>query len=315
LRDIFESLDTLVQTHIGELEKDVLSNPTTWKDFIDHEAFKAADIPFPPTNSPNATSARRAAVLCICTWALELHIFQSSHLVDKSNQLSDILDELADDDPEREAYTRSILLRLQHDRLQDSSYARVDIAVDAVSKCTRTMIPDTSKQATFDASLKNIFMTACKLWREVQGMKPKMAASTYESDTEDWELVPLRRQPSGKKSDQVPNGNARVNGDNSSKSKKPNAPKPGEIPNPIMIVLWPAFQITENKQTKTFMKGYAVTESELTATRDELSKAQEVRRANRLNIRTANPKRRLSVSHSNGQTNGGEPFLDQGGSG
>lgn len=315
MRDIFESLDTLVQTYIGDLDKDVLSDSTTWKNFIEHDAFKAADIPFPPTNSANAKSTRRAAVLCICTWALELHIFQSSHLVDKSNQLSEILDELADDEPERAAYTRSILLRLQHDRLRDSSYARADIAVEAVSKCTKIMIPDTSKQATFDASLKNIFMAACKLWREVQGMKPKMAASTYESETEDWELVPLRRQPNGKKSDQLPNGNVRVNGDTGSKSKKPNAPKPGAVPDPIMIVLWPAFQITENKHTETFMKGYAVTESELTATRDELSKAQEARRANRLNYRTANPKRRLSVSQSNGQTNGGEPFLDQGGSG
>lgn len=272
-------------------------------------------MPFPPTNSANAKSTRRAAVLCICTWALELHIFQSSHLVDESNQLSEMLDHLADDEPERAAYTRSILLRLQHDRLGDSLYARVDIAVEAVCQYTKIMIPDPSKETTFNASLKNIFMTACKLWREVQGMKPKMAASTDESDPESWELVPLRRQPNVKKSDQLPNGNVRVNGDNGSKSKKPNAPKPGAAPDPIMIVLWPAFEVTENKHTQIFMKGYAIAESELTATRDEFSKAQEARRQARGNIRAANQKRRLSVSHSNGQTNGGEPFLDQGESG
>lgn len=310
MQAIFDSLDKLVQTSVGDV-KDVALNQTGWKDFVNHKAFKEADIPWPPTNTPDAKSVRRAGVLCICAWALELHIFQSCHLVDNDNQLSEILDELADENPDSEPHIRSILLRLQQERKTDSPYTRVDLASEAVSTYIRPLMADAEVQAVFNSSLKNIFMDACKLWREVQKLKPKITASMDESDGEDWALVSLRRPLNTKKLTQTPNGNSRVDGDATNKSsKKPSAIKVNVVPEDIMIVLWPAFLITENGKTKTLMKGYAVSEPELAAARAE---AHASRRAARQNNRMVNPRRRSSISQSNGKANDGPPFLSQGG--
>lgn len=249
---------------------------------------------------------RRAAVLWLCAWALDFYIFQTSHLVNDSNGLSEVLDELADEDSERAVYIRSILLRLQQDKA-DSQPPRVNLAIDAVSQYTKDLIADASSQAVFDSTLKNIFMKACKLWGFVQSMEPKITASTDGTENDEWTLV------SPKMLDQNSNDHSRVNGDTTNKSlKKSNAPKDGATADAIMIILWPAFVITEDGNTSTIVKGYAISDSDLEAARKEESKAQAQRRLNRLNSRNANPRRRASTSQSIEQTNGGQPFLSQG---
>lgn len=290
-----------------------------WKEFVKHEAFAGADLPWPPTNSANAKGMRRAGILCICAWALELHIFQSSHLVVGDNQLSQILDELAVKDPDREAYFRSILLRLQQDRGAEASAKRIDLAVEAVVECAHSLVADANDgRVVFETTLRNIFTEASRVWRHIQILRPKITASVLENTAHAWTLVPLVKGLTStaavKKPNQTPNGNSRADGDAGSKVlKKPAGGKVNAGSQDIMIALWPAILITDKEETKVLIEGYAVSEAELKVAREEESKAQESRRAARQNTRMVGPGRRLSASHSTSEkSNGGPSFLSQG---
>ena len=267
---------------------------------------------------------RRAALLSICADTLERHIFQSSHLLDSNDQLSEFLDEVAKREPEREAQIRSLLLPVQHEKLKgepEFQYARVDLAMVDVITCVRPLLT-IDKLAVFKSALGQIFVDACELWRRVQELKDKITPLMDLDDVAHWTLVSPKRLPTSKKPNQATNGNVRTAGDTSKTAKQPQANKTKIVKEDIEIVLWPAFIISENEESKLFMKGYAILDSELTDARKEQIEAQMqgLRRTARQNNRST--RRRPSVTQVQHTTtvgqvenNGRRAFLSEGGGG
>jgi hypothetical protein len=299
-----------------------MAQPENWTAILEHYTVKNI-VPLSPTNTANAKDMRRAALLTICAVALEEHVLQSSHLLrpDKQptqpdqpkqpnqlNQLSQILDEIEEDEPEREAFIRSVLLPVQAKRLTadpELQYACVELALDAVLECVSPLLTP-EKKTVFEAALGKIFVEACELWRHVQGLENKIVPvmEVHDDDIEDWILVPAKNESPAKKSSQTPNGIVRNGGEVPKAAKQPQANKIKVSKEDIEVLLWPAFTISEGEKRILLMKGYAIHTSELAPAKEESIKAQlqGSRRAARQNSRST--RRRSSVSQASKPTVG-----------
>lgn len=299
-----------MQKYFEKLDESVLVEQNCWTKILQHDSVKDV-IPLPMTNTENGRGMRHAALLSICAVALERYIFQSSHLCDTDNQLSEILDNLADEDPEREAHIRSVLLPIQP--VGEGSYHRVDVAFKAISDCALPLL-STVEHASFQSSLRGILVNACELWRRVQELDTKIMPLIEVVDVEDWTLIPLKHLASSKKSDPAVNGNKRSPSDASKSSKQSPASKAKIVVRDIRIVLWPAFVIIEDGDLLLLAKGNAVLTWETKEAQEEVFQARITgpRRQARQNTRGA-AKRKPSVTRSEKPTSDQRLFLSEGG--
>ncbi|ETS75873.1 hypothetical protein PFICI_12817 [Pestalotiopsis fici W106-1] len=146
-------------------------------------------IPLPLSNTREAKKMRTAAVLAILAWALAQYVFQPTYLL-QCNELCDLLGGLADDDPVRENYLRSVLLPVLPSRQKANGKRRIEQVVLEVFTAVSPVLP-ASRHDEIRTSLETICKQICGQWMRLQLLDEKIEPSFDAYDEEDWRLLLL----------------------------------------------------------------------------------------------------------------------------
>ncbi|KAI0127205.1 hypothetical protein BJ170DRAFT_595083 [Xylariales sp. AK1849] len=166
----------------------VASSSAHWAKIRNHNRVNRI-IPLPLSNSPEAKQMRIAAILAILAWSFARYIFQPSYLL-QCNELSDLLSGLADDEPARETYLRSVLLPVLPSKQKANGKKRIEQVVLDVFACVKPVLAE-GKQAALRVSLENMCKQVCGQWMRLQLLEEKIEPSFDAYDDEDWKLLQL----------------------------------------------------------------------------------------------------------------------------
>lgn len=175
----------------ADLEEKVFVTPasgTIWAKIRNHGRVNRI-IPLPLSNTREAKQMRICAVLAIVAWSLAQYIFQPTYLL-QCNELSDLLAGLADDDPVREHYLRSVLLPVSPSKQKSNGKKRIEQVVVEVFASVSPVLPN-SKHDEFRSSLETMCKQICGQWMRLQLLEEKIEPSFDAYDDEDWKLLQL----------------------------------------------------------------------------------------------------------------------------
>lgn len=155
-------------------------------------------IPCLNSNTSEAKCMRIAAALRTAADALERYIFQPTYLLE-NNDLCEILSDLAEEDPSREAHIRAVLQPIQPS--SDSVTNRIRKCVEEIDVCIRPMVLD-GKQREFRVALSEACEQVHRDWARLQKHKGRIEVSFDANSAEKWNLLTgyilkdLRKAPS-----------------------------------------------------------------------------------------------------------------------
>ena len=137
-------------------------------------------MPLPQTNSVLAKALRCVVVLAYISRLLTTEIFRVSHLVDGDKALRDEFGCLAQENPRKESFLRSLLISLD-----DKKGRRTHIrwATQQIYKQVRDLL-EFSVAETFRADLESIFEHAAHIWRRLQASNRHYVAELDVTDDE-----------------------------------------------------------------------------------------------------------------------------------
>ncbi|KAF2995913.1 hypothetical protein E8E14_002031 [Neopestalotiopsis sp. 37M] len=146
------------------------------------KAAKALSIgPMLNSNSSDAKYMRIALAMLVAAQALEEHIFQATYLLE-DNSLCQILSQMAENDPVREAHVRALLLPIepQNGLIQE----RLDRCVKQIKSVVSVMVADSQKEK-FSEDLKHTCAQICTQWTDLQKLKGRITLELEEPFEED----------------------------------------------------------------------------------------------------------------------------------
>ncbi|KAK9772499.1 hypothetical protein SCAR479_10872 [Seiridium cardinale] len=176
---------------VDDLEESAFVTPssgTIWAKIRNHGRVNRI-IPLPLSNTREAKQMRISAVLAILAWSLAQYIFQPTYLL-QCNELSDLLAGLADDDPVRENYLRSVLLPVLPSKQKANGKKRIEQVVVEVYAAVSPVLPN-GRHEEFRSSLESICKQVCGQWMRLQLLDEKIEPSFDAYDDEDWKLLSL----------------------------------------------------------------------------------------------------------------------------
>jgi hypothetical protein len=301
----------LAETHFDvELPPKIMSNNALWSIVKGHAAVRLKkDIPLPLSNSTAAKQMRTAAFLGILIHEIRDHILQPTYLLGGEVNLNRCLDDLLEDeDFSREAYVRSVFLRLGQWFSKDIDAVtakQINTVVNNVSACVPHLIPkepNDSKdtKGDFESKLRDFCAQACEHWKYIQTLDGRIDLD-FDAD-EARPLFPTAPEPaSGSGSNTKlprPNGNGNTSspGPGGKKSKdKDHQAAEAAATLADAIAVWPAFYNNSPDDTETLVKGYVLTASQVAAAKGE-EKAQQPTGLRRDQRRQSRTSRSMSVS-------------------
>ncbi|KAH6660884.1 hypothetical protein BKA67DRAFT_69285 [Truncatella angustata] len=165
-----------------------VASGTVWAKIRNHGRVNRI-IPLPLSNTREAKQMRISAVLAILAWSLAQYIFQPTYLL-QCNELSDLLAGLADGDPVRENYLRSVLLPVLPSRQKSNGKKRIEQVVTEVFTAVSPVL-SSQKHDEFRSSLEAVCKQICGQWMRLQLLDEKIEPSFDAYDEEDWKLLNL----------------------------------------------------------------------------------------------------------------------------
>lgn len=251
-----------------DLGEDVFMTPAsgiTWAKIRNHGRVSRV-IPLPLSNTSAAKHMRISAAISIAGWSLARYIFQPTYLL-QCNELSDLLADLADDDPLRQNYLRSVLLPVLPSKQKANGRRRIEQFVLEVFACVSPVLPDRQHEA-LKSSLETMCKEVCGQWMRLQLLDEKIEPNFDAYDEEDWRPVSLPSSdgstdvdaekavaPAGTAvGDEATNESAIVDGDS--------CDGVSDIED-IAAVLWPSFLSFHNGESELLTEGFVLTKDQV----------------------------------------------------
>lgn len=221
------------------------------------------------SNSSIAKHMRVAAALSIISGVLCERILQPNYVLKHSNELTDVLDELLDDDFSREQHLRAELLALNVERQKENGAVRFEDAVVEIFSCCEIMVLQERHQ-DFRAALERFCKQVLSKWTEFQSLKERVEPSFNQNCHENWFLLPSPVI-------QLRNGHTSTKQSNI-------APSPGTasgtrgtghddveeaVLSEIKVIVWPCFLLTNIKGYQTISEGFVLSNAQIQEAEDE----------------------------------------------
>lgn len=325
---LYEKACEFAETTFGvDFPEDIIKDAEAWDLFKNHKGTQGMTVL--RDNTQVAKQMRVAAALAVMSRELSSSIFQATYSIGPvgGDELSTLLDKIADKTPEVECHLRSVLLAATPQSLYDEN------AEEWAKKATKNLMTVMKKlfpkggpgRDRLRDGLQEVCGQALALWRTVQRVEGRVMLD-FEPEYDEGEMEPKTlvfqlttlSEPVGKKSQPngggvyppQSNGGGQTNGSNGKKPNKP--PPPSRVdtsPRDPYVVVWPEFYVLADDQLEPTVLSAArvVSQAQLNeAKREEM--AFHSKRASRQNQR----KRTMSKSDSVGSpggSNGDQGFV------
>jgi hypothetical protein len=221
-----------------------------------------------------------------------------------------VMSKLAEDDPPRECYLRSVLNLVLPERQETNRKGRIGKVVKEVSDSVGQLISD-EKKKEFRSSLENVCLAASEGWVLLQKLKERVEPiieSVYDED--DWKELRLP-SPGGVTQKQQENGC--VSSPDASKEGSAESPanrKPKLEANDIIGIVWPSFLSYEDDGEPCLLtEGFVLTDQQVKTAREEEMNGPGTRRGARINSRRT---RTNSIAVNGGDGESKKAFLSSG---
>jgi hypothetical protein len=288
---------------IDDLDETTFTTPsssTAWAKIRNHSRVNRI-IPLPLSNTREAKQMRISAVLAILAWSLAQYIFQPTYLL-QCNELSDLLAGLADDDPVRENYLRSVLLPVLPSKQKANGKKRIEQVVLEVYVAVSPVLP-TSKHDEFRSSLESMCKQVCGQWMRLQLLDEKIEPNFDAYDEEDWKLLNLPAF-NGNDGETASTDAGAVVDDAATESAIADDDRyqgVGDIEN-ISAVLWPSFLSFRGGESELLTEGFVLNKAQVKPAYNEEKAAllQGIHRA----VRQISRKDRTKSFATNGEDMG-----------
>lgn len=249
-------------------------------------------IPLLNSNSAEAKCMRIAASMNVVAEALEKHIFQSTYLL-PDNGLCQILLDLAEQDADREAHLRAVLLPV---RPQDEVVKqRIDSCVKEVENLIGPMISPSEKR-NFKRALREACTQICNDWAAFQRLRHRIEVSFNPFDAEERYLLLAYLQEDIRQAQQSSGSSVNAT-DGKNVEKKGIHSIDQSLVGPV---IWPTFRWMTPDGPKTIQNCVVLS-------LDQVSRARSEHGPHR-DKRTANRKENASATSSE-RNNGEKSFL------
>ncbi|KAH6622665.1 hypothetical protein F5144DRAFT_550320 [Chaetomium tenue] len=290
LNKIFLSARDMAETYFGDMPPQLRSNAAFWDNLKRHPAFRK-DIPIPLSDTLVAKQMRMAAFLAFVAHEIRHNIFQPTYLLPDLG-LARILDNLGDNDSDREAHFRSVLVRLA-DLSPSNTNAVIASHISAVmanvSEHIHNLIPEKSRPA-FDVKFRNLCTEAAEQWKFIQRLdgkidfdfspdeanplyiptsttnsEPGPSSNNSNSNNNNAKSRPNTNNPNKKSSSS--NNNNNNNNTNNTNTNPPTTTDPNLLTDPLVI--WPAFYNQSTDDQETLVPGFLLTAGQVAVAKAE----------------------------------------------
>ncbi|KAH8681741.1 hypothetical protein BX600DRAFT_505395 [Xylariales sp. PMI_506] len=238
------------------------SSAPSWNKLKNHGRVNRI-IPLPLSNTPEAKQMRIAAVMAVVAWSFAQYIFQPTYLL-QCNELSDLLAGLADDDPVRENYLRSVLLPIHPSKQKTNGKKRIEQAVADVFACVSPVLPELKKEV-FRSSLEKMCKQVCGQWMRLQLLDEKIEPCFDAYDEEDWKLQPLPALDDSKGDSHASSSGYQ---DTSTESAVTDEQGLHDLED-IAAVLWPSFLSFRGGESELLTEGFVLNKGQTKAAYSE----------------------------------------------
>ncbi|KAF7525469.1 hypothetical protein G7054_g11057 [Neopestalotiopsis clavispora] len=263
----------------NDLEETYFTAPnasTNWAKMRSHGRVHRM-IPLPLSNTREAKKMRAAAALAILAWALAQYVFQPTYLL-QCNELCDLLGGLADDDPAREHYLRSVLLPVLPPRQKANGKRRIEQVVTEVFAAVSPVLP-AGRHDEVRGGLEAICKQICGQWMRLQLLDDKIEPSFDAYDEEDWRLLQLTAldDASGEEG-HAPSGTPAAHTADANESAIADDSGPDGVVSDveeIAAVLWPSFLSSRGGESELVCEGFVLTKTQVKPAYSEERAAQQ----------------------------------------
>ncbi|KAI1860864.1 uncharacterized protein JN550_011179 [Neoarthrinium moseri] len=236
------------------------SSGTLWAKLRNHGRVNRI-IPMPLSNTFEAKCMRISAILAIVAWSFSMHIFQPTFLL-QCNELSDLLAGLADDDPVRENYLRSVMLPVLPSKQKANGKKRIEQVVLDVFACIGPVLPN-NRRDEVRSSLETMCKQVCGQWMRLQLLDEKIEPNFEAYDEEDWKLLRLPTLEDSQNRD----AEAKVAADDTATEsaiadEEDHFPSVGDIED-IAAVVWPSFLSFRGGESELLTEGFVLTKDQV----------------------------------------------------
>ncbi|KAH8882020.1 hypothetical protein GQ53DRAFT_831969 [Thozetella sp. PMI_491] len=319
LNRLFEIAHDLTRSYFsGDLADDMLGDDRKWTKLTKSDVFpNGSGIPIPQSNSPHAKQMRIAAVLAVIAHNFSNIIFQPLHGLDNGEELYELLSDIAEEDPDKEAFLRSALLSA-FDSAGDGARQQhsVEQAYDGIYASVGHLVQD-KEQKKFRENLAELCQFSCKTWCGVQRLEVKIE-STMEIDEGEWD--PLKSHSMTKET--TANLNGKDGGQTAqslkatSTSKEKGATTGSQRSNRptaevVMVTIWPCFFYVRKGRLELIYKGYGLGSEHINVARSEI---QSSSRNSSTDVWREKRKRSRATSNAGAIGKNVKSFLSQNGS-
>ncbi|KAK6222283.1 hypothetical protein LQW54_000983 [Pestalotiopsis sp. IQ-011] len=238
MNNLYERAYKLALNYCGDdLGQNVLLNASIWEELRLQKTING--LPMPVSNSPVARTMRIAAALMIISNILCEKIFRSDYVLKSSNELSDILDRLLDQDAVREQHVRAELVALCPEKQKDNATARMDsAAVDIFSTC-RFLVPE-GRRSDFRTALEKLCKYAATQWFQLQRVRQRIESNFKPEADDQWRMIPLLVDASTTPPQQTSAQKTETHKDKATPAKV--------TASQIQFVVWPGFLLIDKDE-------------------------------------------------------------------
>ncbi|KAK0706028.1 hypothetical protein B0T26DRAFT_755569 [Lasiosphaeria miniovina] len=285
LNNLFLKARKVAEAYFGvDFSSTILEDHSIWSWIKDHETVRRAILPLPLSNTPPAKQMRMAAFLAILSVELSEKLFQPTYLLGEDGRpLSDLLSGLAEKDPRREAYLRSVLLATAPDDHRLTAQKYVQSVVNTVMSCFKDVLSSAEQRDKLSDALTDLCSQASELWQHMQALDKKIEPDVADPDPNDPDWNPvvfpsLSPPPKNQAGNRNGSGPGSGGGDNGPINKKTAAQAKLQVDTSAdlmisgIIVVWPRFRVVDSPdidEHDALAPGYALAQSTVLAAKDE----------------------------------------------
>jgi hypothetical protein len=259
---IFDQAIKVARTYMDvELPVAILADVNVWATLCDH----CPNLALPATNTTSARQMRTVALVACLGLSLSHHIFTPLYVPYDGMQIFwCLLIKLAARDHSKEAYLRSVLLRMfSPDQSENIDGLTEDVGKEIGNVFLPLVVPE--KRSAFVTAIRELSELALEEWLAIQKLEDKVVPVTRSQDRppSHWKFVNMN---SGAKPSQS-------NGNTPGPSTRPSSRPDPEIDITVCDV-WPNFVVIRKDGEDLVRQGYMLSRSQMLPARQEKAKQQ-----------------------------------------
>lgn len=201
---------------------------------------------------------RVASVLRILALSALEHIFQPVYLTELGTEVSNFIEHLYQSNPEYAHWIRSILLNIEPETQAENAQKRVEIVMEEIAECVDFLLQPAGTVKEFHAALEEWCEECTQTWRDLQRLtyafQYHFEPHPQDVDPKEWAPLPESNVPPREGVEET-NGNTK---------------NPDMAPPIIAAQIWPMLWVVRKSgKSEMVMRGYALTDAQVKAARDE----------------------------------------------